>query len=123
MFLHEIELSVTDIEKSKSFYNDLLGLPIYIDKENLVVFSSIPKRLDINISQHFQQKTSLSFLTKDLNTLIDKLNKQKFKYSGPHGTHLGMQEIVLEDPDKNRVAIHSPGGSSPEWLKLMTNEY
>ncbi len=122
MFLHEIELSVTDIEKSKSFYNTLLGLPIYIDENKLKVFNTIPKKLDVILSQHFQQKTSLSFLTHDLNILIDKLNKQKVNFTGPHDTHLGMIEIVLLDPDENRIAIHSSGNSSPEWLKQITNE-
>ncbi|HEV8079231.1 MAG TPA: VOC family protein [Chitinophagaceae bacterium] len=122
MFLHEIELSVTDIEKSKSFYNTLLGLPIYIDENTLKVFNTIPKKLDVTLSQHFQQKTSLSFLTHDLDILIDKLNRQKVNFTGPHDTHLGMTEIVLLDPDENRIAIHSPGNSSPEWLKQITNE-
>jgi len=47
--LHEIELNSKDPEASKKFYNDLLGIPINIDRNGLKCYDSGWSGLDIDI--------------------------------------------------------------------------
>lgn len=119
MQLHEIEIHSSNPEESKKFYHEILGLPVALTKDALTVYKSGRQGVDLNTSNHFSEKTSLSFLVKDIEQTAAELREKGCTFTGPEETHLGMQEIVLHDPDGNRIAIHAPGNNSPDWLKNM----
>jgi catechol 2,3-dioxygenase-like lactoylglutathione lyase family enzyme len=51
--LHEIELGVKDVQKSKAFYSEVLGLDLVVGQAALNVFRSRSENLDFNTSSHF----------------------------------------------------------------------
>jgi catechol 2,3-dioxygenase-like lactoylglutathione lyase family enzyme len=117
--LHEIELNAKDPEASKMFYNDLLGLQVNVDQKGLKCFDSGWSGLDVDTSIHFPRRVSISFLVDDIDQFVRDLRGKGVLVDDPHGSHLGMRAMELQDPDGHRVEIQAPTERSPEWLKKM----
>jgi len=117
--LHEIELNAKDPEASKSFYTDLLGIPVNVDQNGLKCFDSGWLGLDIDASVHFPGKVSISFLVEDIDQFVNGLRDKGVQVDDPDDSHLGMRAVALEDPDGHRVEIQAPTEKSPEWLRKM----
>ena len=120
--LHEIELGTNDTEKSKAFYTDVLGLELKVHQLNLNVFNSGTTGIDFNTSTHFPHSVScISFLTDDLDDVINKLNKLKatsISFNGPYSSHLGMNTISFNDPDGYLIKVNALTDQSPDWMKV-----
>ena len=117
--LHEIELGTADPKQSKEFYTSVLGLEASVNQEQLTVFDSGTGGLDFNTSTHLPGKAILtSFLTDDLENVIDRLNKMGVEFEGPKQSHLGMKCIEFRDPDGNAIRVNQPTDESPSWLKV-----
>ena len=116
LILHEVELNAKNVESGKTFYHDLLELPVTVDQEGLKVFDSGWPGLDLNVSIHNPGKTMISFLIDDLDEFVKELKKKDCDVSDIYDTHLGMQAIELEDPDGNRIEIQCPTEKSPQYL-------
>ncbi len=117
--LHEIEFGSADPEKSREFYHSILGLATNVDQPGLKVFNAGVSGLDFNMSTHFSPgKSMTSFLTDDLQTVMDRLSTEKIKFEGPHPSHLGMISIEFRDPDDNLIRINQATEDSPAWLKV-----
>ena len=107
--LQEIELGTSDPNKSKLFYNSILGLRSSLDQEELKVFDSGVAGVDFNTSTHLSSKTTMtSFLTDDLQNVIDRLSANGIVFSGPKKSHLGMTTIEFNDPDGNLIRVNQP---------------
>lgn len=119
MILHEIELQSANLAISEKFYQDVLGLKVFVSNDHLKVIESGREGLDLNVTDHRKEKISISFLVKDLQAMADKLKAQGISFTGPVKSHLGMEELIVNDPDGNRIALHEPTASSPDWLKGM----
>ena len=117
--LQEIEFGSRNLNKSKDFYNSILGLDAIIDKEGLKVFQSGIAGVDFNTSKHLPTKISVtSFLTDNLPSIIERLNSNGIKFDGPKKSHLGMMTIEVKDPDGYLLRINQPTDESPTWLKV-----
>lgn len=117
--LQEIEFGTNDPNKSKIFYNSILGLETSVDKEGLKVFNSGVAGIDFNTSTHFPSKiTVTSFLTDSLQNIIDRLTANDIVFSGPKKSHLGMITIEFYDPDGYLIKVNQPSDESPAWPKL-----
>jgi len=117
--LHEIEFGAGNTDKSKGFYQAILGLDPVIDQDQLKVFNSGVAGVDFNVSEHQPAKTvTTSFLTDDLQKLIDRLQLTGVLFEGPSTSHFGMLSISLQDPDGNCIKINQPTKESPSWLKV-----
>jgi predicted enzyme related to lactoylglutathione lyase len=117
--LQEIEFGANDPNESKLFYNSILGLETSVDQEGLKVFNSGVAGIDFNTSTHFPSKmTVTSFLTDNLQKIIDKLSANDIKFSGPKKSHLGMMTIEFNDPDGYLIKVNQPTEESPAWLKV-----
>ena len=117
--LQEIELGVNDPDKSKLFYNSILGLETSVDQEGLKVFNSGVAGIDFNASTHFPSKTTVtSFLTDNLQDVIEKLDANGIIFIGPKKSHLGMTTIEFNDPDGYLIKVNQPTEQSPPWLKV-----
>ena len=117
--LHELELGVTDPEKSKAFYHSVLGLHISVDEAALKVFHGGTKGIDFNTSTHYTPHTiSISFLTNDLQEIMNRLTANEISFTGPESTHLGMTSISFTDPDGYLIIVNAPTPQSPEWLEV-----
>lgn len=117
--LQEIELGTNDPNKSKLFYNSVLGLETSVDQEGLKVFNSGVAGIDFNTSTHFPSKTiATSFLTDNLQNVIDKLSAIGVTFIGPKKSHLGMMTIEFNDPDGYLIRVNQPTDESPSWLKV-----
>ncbi|HUI30027.1 MAG TPA: VOC family protein [Candidatus Acidoferrales bacterium] len=119
LVLHEIELSADDVEAGEKFYNELLDLRIRQDQKDLKVFDSGAQGLNFDISIHKTGKTSVSFLTDDLDAVTEKLKSHGVQFDCPCATHPGMKSMILTDPDAHCVVINTPTDSSPDWLKKI----
>lgn len=118
IILHEIELGTTNPDANKAFYHTLLGLPLTVDHDQLKVFQPNIEGMDFNLSTHIPQNAIIvSFLTNNLQAVINHLNQQQKPFIGPKDSHLGMTFIQLEDPNGNTVKINMPTDASPQWLK------
>ncbi len=119
MKLHEIELYSKDPEASKKFYHEILGLWIDRDQKGLKVFRSGWDGLDIDVSQHFPGKVSISFLVKNIDEYVKRLREKGIHVEDPKESHLGMRAFSVIDPDGYRIEIQSPTEKSPAWLREM----
>lgn len=119
MKLHEIELYSKEPEVSKKFYNETLGLKVFVDQNGLKVFDCGWSGLDFNTSVHFPNKVSISFLVKDIDEYVKKLRKKGIDIEEPKESHLGMRAFSLTDPNGYRIEIQSPTEKSPDWLRKM----
>ncbi|MEO6315833.1 MAG: VOC family protein [Chitinophagaceae bacterium] len=117
--LHEIEFGAGNTDKSKGFYQAILGLDPIIDGAQLKVFNSGVAGVDFNVSENQPAKTvTTSFLTDDLQKLIERLQLTGVLFEGPSTAHFGMLSISLQDPDGNFIRINQPTKESPSWLKV-----
>ena len=117
--LQEIEFGAGNTDKSRGFYQSVLGLDPLIDQDQLKVFNSGVAGVDLNISEHMPAKAVVtSFLTDDLQKLIDRLRLTGVLFEGPSASHLGMLSISLQDPDGNCIKINQPTEASPRWLRV-----
>ena len=117
--LQEIELGASDPNKSKQFYNSILGLNTVVDEEGLKVFDSGVAGVDFNTSTHFPPKTTkTSFLTDSLQEVMDNLAANGIAFTGPKNSHLGMMAIEFTDPDGYLICVNQPTADSPPWLKV-----
>jgi len=117
--LQEIELGSNDIVKSKQFYNSILGLETSVDQEGIKVFQSGVPGIDFNTSTHYPSKTmATSFLTDNLQLVIDRLSANGIVYSGPKKSHLGMITIEFNDPDGYLIKVNQPTKDSPSWIRV-----
>ncbi|WP_345252650.1 VOC family protein [Flaviaesturariibacter amylovorans] len=118
LVLHEIELGSGNPDASKEFYHKSLGLPLAVDQDQLKVVRPNVDGLDFNLSTHLSApRVIISFLTRDLEGVMDELKRQGRPFSGPRPSHLGMTSVQLEDPDGYTVKINMPTEGSPQWLK------
>ncbi|MFZ2783726.1 MAG: VOC family protein [Sediminibacterium sp.] len=117
--LQEIELGTNDPDKSKLFYSTILGLETSVDQAGLKVFNSGVTGVDFNMSTHFPTKTTVtSFLTDNLQDVIERLSENGIIFSGPQKSHLGMVSIEFNDPDGYLIRVNQPTEESPTWLKV-----
>jgi predicted enzyme related to lactoylglutathione lyase len=117
--LQEIELGTNDPDKSKLFYSSILGLEISVDQVGLNVFQSGVTGVDFNTSTHFPHSTTVtSFLTDNLQNVIDRLSANGIVFSGPKKSHLGMTTIEFNDPDGYLIRVNQPTEESPTWLRV-----
>lgn len=117
--LQEIELGTQDPGISKDFYNSILGLVTTIDNENLKVFKTGVEGIDFNVASHLPAKVMVtSFLTDNLQTVIERLDAGGISFDGPKRSHLGMTTIEFKDPDGYLIRVNQPGDTSPGWLTV-----
>ena len=117
--LQEIELGTQDPEKSKAFYNSILGLEAIVDQDNLKVFNSGIAGIDFNTSTHLPTKIiATSFLTDNLQAVIDRLTANGISFDGPKKSHLGMITIEFKDPDGYIIKVNEASNTSPSWLQM-----
>lgn len=117
--LQEIELGTQDPAISKDFYTSILGLDTVVDQENLKVFTSGIAGIDFNISTHLPAKVVMtSFLTDDLQAVMERLTAREISFDGPKNSHLGMTAIEFKDPDGYLIRVNQAGDTSPSWLTV-----
>jgi catechol 2,3-dioxygenase-like lactoylglutathione lyase family enzyme len=75
--------------------------------------------MDFNISTHLPSEVfGTSFLTENLETVIDRLNAQGLPFDGPKNAHPGMTTIEFRAPDGYLIKVNQPGDGSPSWLTV-----
>jgi catechol-2,3-dioxygenase len=117
--LQEIEFGAFDTGKSKGFYQSVLGLDPVIDQDELTVFNSGVAGVDFNISSNSPANIrTTSFITNDLQKLIDRLSLTGILFEGPVKSNLGMMSVSFQDPDGNIIKVNQPTEESPSWLKV-----
>src|SRR4051812_40561701 len=115
--LHAVELFTKDPVESRRFY-EMLGLRGNLEvPAGLNVFDSGVPGLDFDTSVHRPGKTTVSFLTDDLDALVAHLRRMGREVPDPEPSHLGLRATTLEDPDGHVIVLHGITASSPEWLK------
>ncbi len=116
--LQEIEFGSDEVAKTKQFYQAIFGFETAVDQENLTVFNLTTNAIDFNISTHLPpQSVCISFLTDNLDNVIEKLTSNGITFDGPRSSHLGMTSINFKDPNGNLIKVNQPGETSPDWLK------
>lgn len=94
-----------------------MGLDTIVDQENLKVFKCGIAGIDFNTSTHLPTKVmATSFLTDDLQSVIERLIANGIHFDGPKKSHLGMTTIEFKDPDGYLIKVNKPGDTSPTWL-------
>jgi len=116
--LHEIETGISAAGQTENIFSSLLGLPVKLKENSLTVFDSGVPGLDFNVSDHLPPgAVRISFLTDDLQSLVQKLKEQQIVYEGPYESHLAMLAIRFKTPDGVEVVVNTATDSSPDWLK------
>ncbi len=116
--LQEIEFGSTGVEETKNFYQAIFGIETAVDQPNLTVFNLATNTVDFNISTHLPaQSVCVSFLTDDLQEVIERLTSNSINFEGPNSSHLGMTSIEFKDPTGNKIKVNQRTEASPAWLK------
>jgi catechol 2,3-dioxygenase-like lactoylglutathione lyase family enzyme len=115
--LHEIEFGTSDPNKSKEFYESAPGLDVSVNQDELKVFKPGINGLGFNLSTHFPSNVvAASFLTDNLQEIIDRLNLLSIEFDGPKDAHLGMTSLEFKDPDGYIIKVNTSTSASPSWL-------
>jgi catechol 2,3-dioxygenase-like lactoylglutathione lyase family enzyme len=116
--LHELELFSKDPMASRRFYGETLGLKLNLTLHaGLNVFDAGIPGVDFDTSVHRPGKTTVSFITDDLDGFVDGLRKRGVAVPDPEPAHLRLRCIALEDPDGNAVFIQGMTAETPKWLR------
>lgn len=114
----EIEFGTKNPEKSKHFYEVILGVEPTINQSELKVFNLKDNAVDFNLSTHLPpQHMCTTFITDQLDELMTRLNAAQIDFSPPKPSHLGMLTIQLRDPDGYLIRINQATAESPVWLR------
>ena len=102
MKLHEVELFASDVEASRNFYSNTIGLELNDGASNsgLNVFAAGDGTwMDFNTSQHGSKSAaSVSFIVDDIAPMIAKFKEQNTPFSEPEKDHTGMPTISGDVP-------------------------
>jgi catechol 2,3-dioxygenase-like lactoylglutathione lyase family enzyme len=140
MKFHSIALFVKDIEKSKTFYTNLIGLNIVHDFGNNAILSSGISLWQIQqshiISKELETKNSsnrfeLYFESDSIDEIYLKLEQNNVKFLHPiHTEPWGQRTIRFFDPDNHLIEIGEPlevfvmnmhrQGLSPEQISTQS---
>ncbi len=113
--IHEIEIYSDNFDETSDFYKRI-GFPFGFEQKHLKVFS-FPDGHDFDVSKHHEGQLRISYMTDDLEGFVSNLRDEGIAFEGPYESHLGLQEVVLIDPENNRIAVHQATESSPPSIK------
>lgn len=117
--IHEIETGAANPEKTADLLSSLLGLPLKLQQASLTVLDSGITGLDFNISNHLAEgAVRISFLTDDMQSLIQHLNDRHITYEGPYESHLAMLAVRFKMLNGIEIVVNTATDSSPDWLKF-----
>ena len=60
----------------------------------------------------------ISFLTDDVQAVINRLSSSGISFEGPKESHLGMTTVEFKDPDGYLIRVNQLSATSPSWLTL-----
>ena len=120
MRLKNIVIVVQDLEKAKSFYKDLFGLQVVLEREGNVILTEGLVLQEASIWKDYLKMDVISrnnasvlyFEERDIDGLVKKLDvyKEKIQYVNPL-TELswGQKMVRFYDPDGNLIEVRNPG--------------
>ncbi len=119
MKLKNVLIVTKDIEKSKKFYHDVLGLDMILDNDGNMILTEGLVLQDEAIWRKFIEKdvilknnaTELYFEEKDIEGFIEKLETlyPDVEYVNTLMTHSWGQKVVrFYDPDGNLIEVGTP---------------
>lgn len=124
-FVGQVNLKVQDLQRSLSFYTEVIGFKVLVQNENSAKLSADGKTALLSIEQPVdimpkQGRTAglyhfaLLLPTRaDLGRVLDHLLKSGYPLQGA-SDHLVSEAIYLADPDGNGIEIYSDRPAS-EW--------
>ena len=119
MKLRNVLIVVNDIEKSKKFYKDLLGLSVILDQDGNVILTEGLVLQDAAIWKEFLKKditwknhaAELYFEEVDIEGFVKKLEEypEPIQYVNSLMEHSWGQKVVrFYDPDGNLIEVGTP---------------
>lgn len=119
MRLKNILIVVKDIEKSKQFYHDLVGLELVLDNDGNMILTEGLVLQDEKIWKDFLGKEiipqnnscELYFEERNIEAFVEKLEKlyPSVNYANRLMTHSWGQKVVrFYDPDGNLIEVGTP---------------
>ena len=119
MKLKNILIVVKDLEKAKTFYHDLFGLDVILDKEENVILTEGLVIKEKTIWKNFLERDIISesnscelyFEEKNIEAFVEKLDKlyPDIKFVNRLMTHSWGQKIVrFYDLDGNLIEVGTP---------------
>ncbi|TDO28271.1 hypothetical protein [Sediminibacterium goheungense] len=117
--LHEIETGASSLTSATDILSSVLGLSVKLQQEALTVFDAGIPDIDLNISHHLPEgAVRISFITDDMQTVIQRLQTKHLLFEGPYESHLGMLAVRFLLPNGIEIVVNTTTDSSPEWLKV-----
>ena len=125
MKLKNVLIVVNDIEKSKAFYKDLLGLDVVLDNDGNVILTEGLVLQDAAIWKDFLKKdiipqnnaTELYFEEADIESFAKRLDayQHPVQYVNRLMEHSWGQKVIrFYDPDGNLIEVGTPMGRHKE---------
>lgn len=110
--LKNVVVFVTDIERAKSFYVDLLGLPVAGQSEMMVeFFPGEPSTLGIALALHEDSRslvgrhTGITLRVEQIEELCGRLAAAGARFAEPLESSPWGKMAVVADPDDNLFAL------------------
>lgn len=117
--LNQVTLSVTDIDTSFKFYNDLGLIPIVkSDHYARFIVPGNEATLSIHNADRVNSSTTIYFEVKSVDKKVSELKRAGFNFmEDPKDQKWQWREAYLEDPDGNLICIYHAGRVriNPDW--------
>jgi lactoylglutathione lyase len=116
---------VGDMDKSTTFYRDVLGIPLDYAVPGWTQFKSRGAALVLHPelehqSKHGEQKVHITFRVDDLAAVYDKLTAQAVQFLAPPATIGFGKHATLYDPDGNAIDLIE--WAQPHQARVVTSE-
>lgn len=104
--------AVTDIKKSKDFYENMLGLtvsPEYVDSQSWVEYNIGPGTFAIGQSPNWKPSEDgavIAFEVDDFDKTIVDLKSKNMSFFMEPAMYPTCSMAVIKDPDNNKILIH-----------------
>jgi len=137
MGVHHVTILVTDLERARKFYGDLLGLrektdipefgkPLIWYQVGTTQIHLLPKEyvpvIRFNHLTHLAWNRHVALGIEDFSEIRDRLEKAGIDYCENPNAGLGMKQLFFQDPDGNGLEFMIPASFEEAMRKMMEKE-
>jgi predicted enzyme related to lactoylglutathione lyase len=104
-----VVMNVSDMERSKAFYRDTLGMafPIWEDSANFQEFESQPVAMALRVDKRNPGKNAaIALAVEDVAAAVEELKGKGVKVVGETREFETCTSAMIEDPDGNLLLLH-----------------
>ena len=109
--MKNVVVFVTDMDRAKRFYADLLGLPLHRETQSVLEFFAEGTRLGVAVALHDEARklvgrhTGITLQVEGIDPLCARLTESGVRFPEPLERSPWGKMAVVADPDGNQIAL------------------